>query len=61
MVSVRILSVNVGKIAEMDIDGRPGQTAIDNDPDLMRVLLTVEGRGSKWDSIGAGVLRRVRA
>ncbi len=30
------------------------------DADLMRVLLTVEGRGAKWDSIGAGVLGRVR-
>jgi MOSC domain-containing protein YiiM len=29
MTSARILSVNVGKIAEMDIDGRPGATAID--------------------------------
>jgi MOSC domain-containing protein YiiM len=30
------------------------------DPDLMRVLLTVEGRGAKWDEIGANVLGRVR-
>lgn len=30
------------------------------DPDLMRVLLTVEGRGAKWDAIGADVLGRVR-
>ena len=31
------------------------------DADLMRALLTVEGRGGKWDSIGADVLGRVRA
>ncbi len=30
------------------------------DADVMRVLLTVEGRGSKWDSIGADLLGRVR-
>jgi MOSC domain-containing protein YiiM len=30
------------------------------DADLMRVLLTVEGRGGKWDAIGADVLGRVR-
>lgn len=29
------------------------------DPDLMRVLLTVEGRGASWDEIGADVLGRV--
>lgn len=28
------------------------------DPDLMRLLLTVEGRGAKWDRIGADVLGR---
>ena len=31
------------------------------DLDLMRMLLTVEGRSSKWDSIGAHVLGRVQA
>jgi MOSC domain-containing protein YiiM len=30
------------------------------DPDIMRVLLTVEGRGGKWDAIGADVLGRIR-
>ncbi|HET9896355.1 MAG TPA: MOSC domain-containing protein [Streptosporangiaceae bacterium] len=30
------------------------------DQELMRVLLTVEGRGAKWDSIGASVLGRAR-
>jgi MOSC domain-containing protein YiiM len=30
------------------------------DADLMRVLLTVDGRGAKWDQIGADVLGRVR-
>jgi MOSC domain-containing protein YiiM len=30
------------------------------DPDIMRALLTVDGRGGKWDSIGANVLGRVR-
>jgi MOSC domain-containing protein YiiM len=30
------------------------------DADLMRVLLTVDGRGGKWDEIGAEVLGRVR-
>ncbi|HWF79375.1 MAG TPA: MOSC domain-containing protein [Streptosporangiaceae bacterium] len=30
------------------------------DSDLMRVLLTVEGRGSKWDAIGARVLGQAR-
>jgi MOSC domain-containing protein YiiM len=29
------------------------------DPDLMTVLLTVEGRGAKWDEIGEHVLGRV--
>jgi MOSC domain-containing protein YiiM len=31
------------------------------DPGLMRVLLTVEGRGAKWDEIGADVLARSEA
>ena len=31
------------------------------DPDLMTVLLTVEGRGTKWDEIGEHVLGRVGA
>jgi MOSC domain-containing protein YiiM len=31
------------------------------DADLMRVLLTVDGRGGKWDGIGDEVLGRVRA
>ena len=31
------------------------------DPDLMTVLLTVEGRGAKWDEIGEHVLGRVGA
>jgi MOSC domain-containing protein YiiM len=31
------------------------------DPDLMTVLLTVEGRGAKWDEIGENVLGRVGA
>lgn len=31
------------------------------DADLMRVLLTVPGRGGKWDEIGEQVLGRVRA
>lgn len=30
------------------------------DPDLMRVLLTVEGRSAKWDAIAEHVLGRVR-
>jgi hypothetical protein len=30
------------------------------DPDIMRVLLTVQGRGGKWDEIGESVLGRVR-
>jgi MOSC domain-containing protein YiiM len=30
------------------------------DPDIMRVLLTVDGRGGKWDAIGADVLGRIR-
>lgn len=30
------------------------------DADLMRVLLTVAGRGAKWDEVGAHVLGRVR-
>jgi MOSC domain-containing protein YiiM len=30
------------------------------DPDLMRVLLTVEGRHARWDAIGAEVLGRFR-
>ncbi len=30
------------------------------DPDIMRVLLTVEGRGNKWDDIGEQVLGRAR-
>src|SRR5580658_3589067 len=30
------------------------------DPDIMRVLLTVRGRGGKWDEIGESVLGRVR-
>jgi MOSC domain-containing protein YiiM len=29
------------------------------DRDIMRRLLTVEGRGMKWDEIGAGVLSAV--
>ena len=28
------------------------------DREIMRRLLTVEGRGDKWDEIGAGVLSR---
>jgi MOSC domain-containing protein YiiM len=31
------------------------------DPELMRLLLTVEGRGAKWDEIGEQVLGRVGA
>lgn len=31
------------------------------DTDLLRVLLTVPGRGSKWDEIGEAVLGRMRA
>ncbi len=31
------------------------------DPDLMELLLTVEGRGTKWDEIGEHVLGRVGA
>ena len=31
------------------------------DPELMRLLLTVEGRGAKWDEIGERVLGRVGA
>src|SRR5712691_3534782 len=31
------------------------------DPDLMSLLLTVEGRGAKWDEIGEHVLGRVGA
>jgi MOSC domain-containing protein YiiM len=30
------------------------------DPDIMRRLLTVEGRGGKWDEIGENVLGRAR-
>jgi MOSC domain-containing protein YiiM len=36
------------------------QRAYYGDTDLMRRLLTVEGRGGKWDAIGAEVLGRVQ-
>lgn len=54
---------------EIEVIGRPGtrvtvaesMRAFYGDGELMRALLTVEGRGSKWDEIGAAVLGRVRA
>ena len=54
---------------DIEVIGRPGtrvtvaesMRAFYGDADLMRALLTVAGRGSKWDEIGAAVLGRVRA
>jgi MOSC domain-containing protein YiiM len=54
--------------AEIEVLSRPAQQvtvaesmlAYYGDEDLMRVLLTVPGRGGKWDEIGAGVLGQAR-
>jgi len=51
---------------ELAVLHRPGQAvtiaesmlAYYGDREIMRRLLTVEGRGDKWDEIGAGVLSR---
>jgi MOSC domain-containing protein YiiM len=58
----------VGAGDRIEVLSRPEQrvtiaesmSAFYGDPDLMRVLLTVEGRGAKWDAIGEDVLARVR-
>jgi MOSC domain-containing protein YiiM len=61
--------VTEGQIAagdEVEVLGRPEQQvtvaeamrAFYGDPDVMRVLLTVPGRGAKWDEIGEQVLSR---
>lgn len=58
----------IGAGDPIEVISRPAQRvtiaesmrAFYGDPDLMRVLLTVEGRGAKWDRIGADVLGRVR-
>ena len=58
----------IGAGDQIEVLSRPDQrvtiaesmSAYYGDPDLMRVLLTVEGRGTKWDAIGADVLGRVR-
>jgi MOSC domain-containing protein YiiM len=58
----------IGAGDQIEVVSRPDQrvtiaesmSAYYGDPDLMRVLLTVEGRGGKWDAIGADVLGRVR-
>ena len=66
---LRVLSEGeIGAGDRIEVLSRPDQrvtiaesmSAYYGDPDLMRVLLTVEGRGSKWDAIGADVLGRVR-
>ncbi len=59
---------DIGAGDPIEVLSRPAQrvtiaesmAAYYGDPDVMRVLLTVEGRGAKWDSIGEGVLGRVR-
>ena len=58
----------VGTGDQIEVLSRPQQRvtvaesmrAYYGDPDLMRVLLTVEGRGGKWDRIGEQVLGRAR-
>lgn len=64
---LRVLSVGeIGPGDEIAITGRPDQRvtvaesmrAYYGDADLMRTLLTVQGRGAAWDSIGAQVLGR---
>jgi MOSC domain-containing protein YiiM len=53
-------SIEVVSQPEQRVTVGESMRAFYGDADLMRVLLTVEGRGSKWDSIGANVLGRVR-
>lgn len=56
----------VGAGADLAVLTRPGQAvtvaesmlAYYGDREIMRLLLTVEGRGDKWDTIGAAVLSR---
>jgi len=56
----------IGAGDRIEVLSRPDQrvtvaeamSAFYGDPDLMRVLLTVEGRGAKWDEIGEDVLGR---
>ena len=58
----------VGAGDRIEVLSRPDQrvtiaesmSAYYGDPDLMRLLLTVEGRSGKWDEIGEHVLGRVR-
>jgi MOSC domain-containing protein YiiM len=58
----------IGAGDRIEVLSRPDQrvtiaesmSAYYGDTDLMRVLLTVEGRGTKWDAIGEHVLGRVR-
>jgi MOSC domain-containing protein YiiM len=53
----------------LEVIGRPAErvtlaeamAAFYGDADLMRKLLRVEGRGSKWDEIAIGVLGRIEA
>jgi MOSC domain-containing protein YiiM len=66
---LRVLSEGeVGTGDEIEVVSQPGvrvtiaesMDAFYGDPDIMRVLLTVPGRGSKWDEVGEHVLGRVR-
>ncbi len=52
--------IEVGSQPEPRVTVTESMRAYYGDADLMRVLLTVEGRGEKWDAIGADVLGRVR-
>jgi MOSC domain-containing protein YiiM len=66
---LRVLSEGeVGTGDEIEVLSQPAvrvtiaesMDAFYGDPDIMRVLLTVPGRGGKWDEVGEHVLGRVR-
>jgi len=52
--------VTVLRQPEVQVTVSESMRAYYGDADLMRVLLTVDGRGGDWDEIGAEVLGRVR-
>jgi len=64
---LRVLREGVVRAGDgVEVIGRPGErvtlaesmTAFYGDAELMRRLLRVEGRGTKWDEIAVGVLGR---
>ena len=53
-------SIEILSEPEVRVTVAESMRAYYGDADIMRVLLTVEGRGGKWDEIGAEVLGRVQ-